>query len=174
APNWGPPPNLLERGGGGVSPPSPPSIFPPPTPPWSFFPARGGAPALGALIRFQTPRWGCLPALSEPEEGRGRPLRWDEAVGAAGNARRGRYRLRTRELFRLPALALSHLADDRLSCRGALARDRHRSRGARRCSLVRPRGGCEHAVAASSRRLDHAADHRHRLSHHPRLGGGRG
>src|SRR5512132_277446 len=71
-------------------------------------------------------------------------------------------------------MAVSHLADDRLPRRGALARDRHRPLRARRCALVRPRGGRGHAVATASRRVDHAAEHGDCLSHHPCLGGGRG
>src|SRR6478672_5608698 len=54
-----------------------------------------------------------------------------------------------------------------------VARDRDRSRGTRRRPLVRSRRGCDDAAAVSSRRLDHAADRGHCLSHHSRLGGGR-
>src|SRR6202011_1296388 len=92
---------------------------------------------------------------------------------AARDPRGGRDRLREGALFRHPAVAVPHVADDRLSRRGAHHRHRGRPQRTRGRALVRPRGGGADAAAPPSRQARHPAAGRDRLSHHPRLCGGR-
>ena len=92
--------------------------------------------------------------------------------GAARNARGSRHCLRAREIFRLAAMAVPDVADDRLPRAGDLDRDHGRSRGARGRALVHARRGrADVPRRASGADLDPAAD-RDRASHHPRLGRG--
>jgi NAD+ diphosphatase len=120
---------------------------------------------LGRSHRFQPGMWSCLAGFVEPGEAIEDAVRRETQEEAGIVCGRVRY---------FAAVALSHLSDDRLPCRGMLARNRHRPRRTRRRPLVRARGGRRHALAPASRRPHHAADHGDRLSHHPRLGGGRG
>ena len=77
--------------------------------------------------------------------------RGDRGCGATRDPRGGRHRLRPRVLFHHAALAVPDLADDRLPCRGAVGRHRHRPHGARRRALVHPRGGRARCCCASTR-----------------------
>src|SRR5262249_38743451 len=97
----------------------------------------------------------------------------DRGGGAARDPRGGRDHLRPRTLFRHPAVAIPHVADDRLSRRGADEGYRGGPQRARGRALVRSRGGGAYAAAPASGKAWHAAGGRDRLSHHPRLRGGR-
>ena len=70
---------------------------------------------LGRSPRFMTNMWSCLAGFMEPGES------FEDAVRRE-TLRGSRHRLRARALFRLAALAVSELADDRLRCRGGHAR----------------------------------------------------
>jgi NAD+ diphosphatase len=106
---------------------------------------------LGRSARFASSMWSCLAGFVEPGEN------IEEAA---------------RRLFRLAAVAVPDVADDRLPCRGADDRHRGGPRRARRRALVRARGGGADAQAPPPRRPRHAAAGRDRASHHSRLGRG--
>jgi NAD+ diphosphatase len=65
---------------------------------------------LGRQSRFAKGMWSCLAGFVDRRNHR--------RCGAAGNPGGGRHRVRTRRLFRVAAVALPDVADDRLSCPG--------------------------------------------------------
>ena len=152
--------------GGAIAAPARAEHFPRTDPVVIMLAVEGERCLLGPLAPLRAGMWSCLAGFVEPGETIEDAVRREMLRGS-------RHRLRPRRLFRLAAVAVPDLADDRLPCRGAHARHRRRPQRTRRRALVRPRGSWRDAGAAASGGPDHAAADGHRLSHHPRLGGGR-
>ena len=93
---------------------------------------RGDQCLLGRQSRFGTGMWSCLAGFVEPGETIEEAAR-RETLEEAGIV------LRARALFRLAALAVSVIADDRLPRRGDLERDQGGLRRTGGCALVHAR-----------------------------------